>query len=330
MTAPAITCSVRAGLDGGGQGAVSRLPSRVHRPPRPRPWSPRHQPRSSGSWGGPSAGPPDSDASAGPGAGSGFAAAESAAPGPPHPGPPRPSLPRPGPPHPGPPHPGPPRRGRPRSHPPRPSWMAPVPARRPPQGRPAGRGQGRLEDRHRVTGEHSHRLARRRHLRAHPGPRFPEHPRRPADGAPRALGGLVGRRGGGLRPHVGGPTADAQRGADLVADLTAHAARPERKIHRWKSPIGSWPDRLGSCVTSRLLSPASARSLSPFSAVSMIVFSARRLQHPRQRDPDIHREIIGHIRAFIGISQEVSAGQSRDDRSGLGQIPPHPSSPSQS
>ena len=48
------------------------------------------------------------------------------------------------------------------------------------------------------------------------------------------------------------PTPSMERIWSLTSRLTLRA--PERTIHRWKSPIGSWPDRLGSCVTSRLLS----------------------------------------------------------------------------
>jgi hypothetical protein len=51
--------------------------------------------------------------------------------------------------------------------------------------------------------------------------------------------------GAGLRPST-------ERIWSLTSRLTLRA--PERTSHRWKSPIGSWPDRLGSCVTSRLLS----------------------------------------------------------------------------
>jgi hypothetical protein len=47
------------------------------------------------------------------------------------------------------------------------------------------------------------------------------------------------------------PTPSAERIWSLTSRLTLRA--PERTSHRWKSPIGSWPDRLGSCVMSRLL-----------------------------------------------------------------------------
>ena len=77
-----------------------------------------------------------------------------------------------------------------------------------------------------------------------------------------------------------GPRADAERGADLVADLAAHAAGPraDEPPLEIADRVLAGPAGLLCHVPSPL--PASARFLSPFSAVSMIVFSARRFSIP--------------------------------------------------
>src|SRR2546421_5672658 len=146
-------------------------------------------------------------------------------------------------------------------------------------GRPSGGGQSRLEDGHRVLGERRHNVADGRHLRRHPGSRLPEHAGRPAYRAPRALGSLIGGRGGRF-PYVGRPPAVPEHRAQLPADLAAHAARA-----RADEPPLEIADRVlaGSArLLCHVLSPlpASARSLSPFSAVSMMVRSALRFSIP--------------------------------------------------